>query len=76
MVSQGLAELLHHVSNELVGVEADTAVTTCLSQQVYDLVTKRNHVIHPVDYLDDQFTIDPIMVKQQFGAGNNSLFAM
>ena len=42
---------------------------TCLSLQVYDLVTKRDQVIQPVDYVDDQFTIDLTVVRQQFGAG-------
>ena len=42
---------------------------TCLSRQVYDLVTKRDHVIQPIDYVDDQFTVDLTVVRQQFGAG-------
>ena len=42
---------------------------TCLSPQVYDLVTKKDHVIQPVDYVDDQFTIDLTVVRRQFGAG-------
>ena len=42
---------------------------TCLSPQVHDLVTKRDHVIQTVDYLDDQFTINLTVVRQQFGAG-------
>ena len=61
---------------ELIGVEAATAVMICLSPLVYELVTKRSYVIQPIDYLDDQFTINLIVVKQQFGAGNNFTFAM
>ena len=51
--------------------EAVTTVITetCLSPQVYDLVTKRDHVIQYIDYLDDQFTINVAVMKEQFGPG-------
>lgn len=42
---------------------------SCLSPQVYDLVTRRDHVTQPVDYLDNHYTIDLTVMQQQFGAG-------
>ena len=42
---------------------------TYLSPQVYELVTRRDHVIQSVDYLDDQFTINLTVVKERFGTG-------
>ena len=51
-------------------LEATIAMATCLSPQVHDLVTKSNNeILQTVDYLDDQYTINLTLVKQQFGTG-------
>lgn len=54
--------------NDHVTITEDEDVVTCLSPQVYNLVTKRNHMIQSLDFLDDQFTIDIAVLRQHFGA--------
>ena len=63
--------LYNSYSGLSLGVVAATAVDTCLSLQVYDLVTRRDHVMQLVDCLDDQFTINPTVMRQQFELGTN-----
>ena len=54
---------------EAEGINIAVTRESCLSPQVYDLVTRRDHVTQPVDYLDNHYTIDLTVMQQQFGAG-------